>query len=221
MPLFEVRRGNGTGYGSSAAPAARMTTMGELVAVDFITAALLDGRGYQVRAGTIATGIAAQDVIADATAEMCQDAATGATVIPIKFRIGIRGIATATTVQIAVKAHGAVSTSGTAFVPLPLLQGGTASGQTARVQAGTVVVPAETVTATTRLFEYEDVNTQTPTSDLGKIHQATIAAAATDLRYIGVGPAVVYVQVAATTAFNLYFATLDSLQFPSLLVSPS
>ena len=106
MPLAEVRRAQGTGYGGSASPAMRMTTMGELVAVDFITAALLDGRGYQVRAGTIATGIAAQDVIADATAEMCFDAASGTTVIPIRFGIGIRGIATATTLQVAVKRHG-------------------------------------------------------------------------------------------------------------------
>ena len=74
MPLAEVRRGLGAGFGSNSSPPMRMTTMGELVTVDFLTAALLDGRGYQVRAGTIVTGLAAQDVIGDTVADMCADA---------------------------------------------------------------------------------------------------------------------------------------------------
>jgi len=221
MPLFETRPAAGSGYAGNNSPAARMTSMGELVAVDFITAALLDGRGYQVRVGTIATGIAAQDVIADATAEMCVDAATGYTTIPIRFGIGIRGIATGTTLQVAVKGVGAVSTAGTDFVPLPLKQGGTAApAASARAAAGAVTVAAELATTTRRLFEFESVNTQTPTSALGAVELVTLAASAADLRYIGVGPACVYVQVAATTAFNLYFATLDELLFPTALVNP-
>ena len=221
MPLYEVRRGLGAGFGSNSSPPARMTTMGELVVVEFITAALLDGRGYQVRVGTIATGIAAQDVIADATAEMCADAVAGTTIIPVHFGIGIRGIATGTTLQVAVKAVGVVSSAGTAFVPLPLKQDGSAAVSTARAAAGAVTVTAELSTTTRRLFEYENVNTQTPASALGTVDNATIAAQAADLRYIGVGPACVYVQLAATTAFNLYFATLDYLEFPTLLVNPS
>lgn len=221
MPLFEVRRGQGTGFGGGNTPGARMTTMGELVAVDFITASLLDGRGYQVRAGTIATGLSSQNVIADATADMCQDGADGSTVIPIGFRIALREVATATTVQIAVKAVTAVSTSGTLFVPLPLRQGGVAAVSLARVQADTVVVPAEAATTTRRLFEYENVFTQAPTTINGNLANATIAAASTDLHYIGVGPCTVYVQVASTTAQVLYFATLDSLEFPTLMIAPS
>ena len=221
MPLFEVRRGQGTGYGGSSQPGARMTTMGELVAVDFITASLLDGRGYQDRAGTIATGLSAQSAIADATADMCQDAALATTIIPFRFRIAVRGVATATTLQIALKAVGTVSTSGTAFTPLPLLQGGAASGQIARVQADTVVVAAEVDTTTRRLFEFEDVTTQTPTTIGNAQGLVTVAANAADLAYIGVGPCCVYVQVASTTAQALYFATLDFLQFQTLMVSPS
>lgn len=219
MPLFEVRRGRTGGSSDGQAPAARLTTMGELAVVDFLTAALLDGRGFQVRAGTIATGIAAQDVIADATAEMAADAAAGTTIIPVHFGIGIRGIATATTLQVAVKAVGAVSSAGTAFTPLSLKQDGAAAVSTARVAAGAVTVTAEAVTTTRRLFEYENVDTQTPTSALGNVSMATIAAQAAQLRYIGVGAACVYVQVAATTAFCLYFATLDYLEFPSVMVN--
>ena len=221
MPLAEVRRGQAAGFGGNSSPPMRLTTMGELVTVEFLTAALLDGRGFQVRAGTIATGIAAQDVIADTAAEMTADAVAGTTILPVHFGIGIRGIATATTLQIAVKGVGAVSTGGTAFTPLPLKQDGAAAVSTARVQAGACTVTAEAATTTRRLFEYENVDTQTPTSALGNTDRATIAAQAADLRYIGVGPACVYVQVAATTAFCLYFATLDYLEFPTLLVNPS
>lgn len=199
----------------------RMTTMGELVSVDFITASLMDGRGYQVRAGTIATGASAQNVIADTSADMCQDAAASYTVIPIGFRIALRDVATALTLQVAVKAVTAISTSGTAFVPLPLKQDGAAMVSLARVQADTVVVPAETATTTRRLFEYENAFTQAPTTINGNLGLGTIAANAATLRYIGVGPACIYVQVASTTAQVLYFATLDSLEFPTVMVNGS
>ena len=213
MPLFTVSKGRNSGYGDGQSPAARLTTFGDQVMVDFITASLLDGRGYQVRSGTIATGLSAQNVIADTSADMCQDAANLYTVIPIGFRIAMREVATATTVQVAVKAVTAVSTSGTEFIPLPLKQDGAAMSSIARVQADTVVVPAEAATTTRRLFEYENVFTQAPTTINGNLALATVAANAAELRYIGVGPATIYVQVASTTAQVLYFATLDSLEF--------
>lgn len=221
MPLAEVRRALGAGFGSNTSPPMRMTTMGELVMVDFITAALLDGRGYQIRSGTIATGLSAQNVIADQTADMCVDAASGTTIIPVDFRIALREVNTALTLQVAVKAVGTASSAGTAFVPLPLKQDGAAAVSTARVQADTVTVAAELATTTRRLFEYENGATQTPATVGMNIASGTIAATATQLRYIGTGVACVYVQVASTTAQTLYFATLDYLEFPTLLVNPS
>lgn len=217
--MFNVRKGLGAGYASNSAPPALLTVMGMQVVVDFITASLLDGRGYQVRAGTIATGLAAGNVLSDTVADMSADALSGTTIIPIRFGIGIRGIATGTTLQVAVKAVGAVSTAGTAFVPLPLKQDGSAAVSTARVQADTVTVTAELATTTRRLFEFEHVNTQTPTSALGAVEVVSVAASAADLLYIGVGPACVYVQVAATTAFNLYFATLDYLEYQTNMIN--
>ena len=221
MPLYETKRGLAAGYGNGATPSARLTTLGDQVTCDFFTAMILDGRGYQVRAGTIATGLAAQDVIADTVAEMCADAATGTTIIPVSFHIGLRGVATTTTLQVAVKGVGAVSTAGTAFTPLPLRQGGSASVSSARVQASTVTVTAELDTTTRRLFEYEDVQTQTPTTVGGNTALGSIAASTQALRYVGVGPACVYVQVASTTAQTLYFATLDYIEGPTLLFVPS
>lgn len=222
MPLAEVRRGLGAGFGNNSSPPMRMTTMGELVVVDFITAALLDGRGYQVRGGTIVTGLASDVPLADTKAEMCADAATGTTIIPVAFHLGLQEVATALTVQVYVKAVGVVSSAGTAFTPLPLKQDGAAAVSTARVgAAGGVTVTAEVATTTRRLFEYENEFTQAPTTINGNLAAASIAAVAADLRYIGVGPACVYVQIGDTTAAVKHYATIDYLEWPTLMITPS
>ena len=199
---------------------ARATAQGEREMIDWITKRLLKGQGYQIRAGTVATGVAMDSVITDTDAEMCVDAPSGWTIVPVGFRISFDDIATATTVKVAVKATGAASNAGSAQIPLPLLQGAAGGSATARVQeTGAVQVVAETALNTVRLFEYANVNTETPASATAPAALAgplaTIAASAAELRYIGKGVACVYVQAAATTAFPLYFAALDFIQFDS------
>lgn len=197
--------------GSGSWLAERVTRRGELRVIDFFTEMLMEGRGFQVRSGTIATGIAAQNVIADQTADMCIDAASGLTIIPVSLHAGFRDVATATTLQVALKAVGSASTAGTAFVPLPLRQGGAASSSTARVAADGVTVAAEAVTTTRRLFESEVLQTQSATV-LAVGQLVSIQAAASQLRYIGDGVACIYLQVASTTAFTLHFSTLDYIE---------
>lgn len=203
------------------------TKRGELRVADFLTQMLLQGRCYQIRAGTVATGVAMDSVITDTDAEMCVDAAAGYTIIPTRFGIAFDDIATATTVKVAVKAVGTASNAGTAFVPIPLLQGGSNATATARVQeTGAVQVPAEVfdqatpATACRRLFAYSNVNTETPASATAPAALAgplaSIAANASQLKYVGKGVACVYVQAAATTAFPLYFAELDFINFPTV-----
>ena len=197
--------------GQSSWQESKISKRGEQRIIDFISEMLQEGRGYQVRVGTIVTGIAMQDVIADATAEMCYDASTGLTIIPIQLRAAAREIATATTVQVALKGVGAVSSAGTAFVPLPLLQGGDAAGGSARAAAGAVTVTVELATTTVRIYEYENVFTQAPTTINGNL--ALIPPAGPqDLQYVGKGPACIYFQAGATTAFPLYFAHLNVLE---------
>ena len=212
------------GAGEGSAIALQATKRGELRVQDFLTHMLINGFGYQIRAGTVATGVAMDSTVTDTDAEMCVDAPDGVTIIPIRFGIAFDEIATATTVRVAVKAVGTASNAGTAFEPIPLLQGGLLSTCTARVQNnGAVQVPAEVFDATSgltacrRLFQFNAVYTQTPATDLGSFAgpPATIAAAVADLNYIGKGVACVYVQAAATTAFPLYFAELDFLSFPT------
>src|SRR3990172_11234019 len=112
--------------------AAKGSKMGYQVVMDFYTQMAIEGRAYQVRAGTVATGLAADSTLTDTAANMCVDAALGVTIMPVALRLGLRDVATATTLQAAMKAVGVVSSAGTAFVPLPLLQGGPASSATAR-----------------------------------------------------------------------------------------
>ena len=118
MPLYEVRRGQGAGFGGGATPGARMTTMGELVVTDFFQAALLDGRGFQIRAGTISVPLVGDVLITDTAAEMAIDAASGTTIIPMSANISFN-LAAATLFETAGKSVATVSSAGTAFVPLP------------------------------------------------------------------------------------------------------
>ena len=196
------------------------TKRGELVVVDFFTHHALMGHAYQVRAGTVATGLAADSTLTDTAANMTVDALSGTTIIPCAIRIAFRDVATATTLQAAMKAVGAVSTVGTAFVPLPLKQGGAAAVSTARAMTdGGCTVAAELATTTRRLWEFDALQTQSATV-LAVGALGTIAAGGYRplLPYIGVGPACVYVQVASTTAFTLHFGTLDYIELPSVNV---
>lgn len=193
---------------------------GELRVVDFYTQMLFQGRTFQIRAGTVATGVAADSTVTDTAAEGCVDAAAGTTIIPVRFGVDFDDIATATTVVVAVKAVGVVSSAGTAFEPLPLLQGGSGAVSSARVaNNGGVTVTAEVATTTRRLFQHKNVNTETPASATAPAALAgplaSIAAAAAQLNYVGKGAACVYVQIAATTAFPLYFFELDFIEIPT------
>lgn len=213
MPLMEVIRGLGAGFGNGSAPPARLTTMADQVVTDFYQAMVLDGRGYQIRAGTISVPVVGDVVITDTAAEMAIDAATGTTIIPMACNISFN-LAAATLFESAGKSVATVSSSGTAFVPLPLKSGGSAAVSTARVQAaGAVTVTAELATTTLRHFSWSQ----------------PIAAGAWPTWYdwqpsygpVLVGPRCFYIQIGADTTGPSYFANVDYLEMPTLMVNPS
>lgn len=197
---------------------ARVNGRGEWRIISFIEEMIQEAHAYQVRAGTIATGLAAQNVIADTSADLCYDAATGWTVIPIQLGMAVRDVATSLTFQAALKGVGAVSTSGTAFAPLPLSQGGAGASNIARVQADTVVVAAELATTTVRIFEYENNLTQAPTTFNAGLQQIGIQAAAAQLQYSCKGPGTIYLQVASTTGQTLWFGHLNVIELLSTAI---
>lgn len=210
MPLFEVRRGLGTGFGNGASPGAAMTTLGHQVVANFYQALILDGRGYQVRAGTVTTPITADVLITDTAAEMCADAASGTTLIPFFLQVDIEALA-GTLPQVAAKSVATVSSAGTAFVPLPLKSNGSAAVSTARAQgAGAVTVTAEL--ATTTAVHY--IRTMAVAGDVQALWEPQAAP-------ILVGARCFYVQVGSVTTGSTYFANFNYIEVPTLMVDPS
>lgn len=178
---------------------------GAQVVMDFYAKAVLDGNGYQVRAGTVTTPLVGDVVITDTAAEYCIDGFAGGVFMPVSQNISIR-LGTGTLHEYAVKEVATVSSAGTAFVLLPLRAGAGASGLTARVSAaGGVTVTAELATTTTRHWSFS---------------QAIAAGAyVADCNWQPLRPPPVmgarclYTQIAATTTGPSYYANMDVVRF--------
>ena len=184
---------------------------GALVVMDFYAKAILDGAGYQVRAGTISVPLVGDVVITDTAAEFCVDAVAGSVIIPVFQNISIN-LGTGTLHEYATKSVATVSSSGTAFVPLPMLSGGAGAATTARVQAaGAVTVTAELATSTLRHWSYSNPlaivtaggGTQ-PQHNWEPLRPPVLQ-----------GARCLYVQVAAAGTGPSYYANLDYLEFTS------
>ena len=202
----------GNGYQNGSAPSARLTSMSDQVVTDFLQAMVLDGRGYHVRAGTLSVPLVGDVLITDTAAEIAIDAASGTTILPMSTNISFN-LAAATLFETAGKSVATVSSAGTAFVPLPLKSGGSASVTTARVAAaGGVTVTAELATTTLRHFSWGH----------------PIAAGAWPTIYdwqprfapVLVGPRCFYIQIAGDTTGPSYYASVDYLEVPTLMIDP-
>ena len=179
--------------------ALRATRDGAPIVLPWHAALAIEGKCYQVRLGTITTPLTGDIDITDATAEAAAEAAAGNTIIPLAVNVQLETLGT-TLPQAALKSVGAVITTlGTAFVPLNLRIGGpAASGRAAVAAAGGVAVAAEVAT-TTRILA-AGIATAIASA------QPTFLDEQFDVPHILVGPASVYLQVAAVTAGPTYFA---------------
>lgn len=192
------------GFASATEQALTIDSSGALVVIDFYAKAVLDGKGYQVRAGTVTTPLTGDVLITDTAAEMCADATSGQLIIPLELQVDIEALG-GTLPQVAAKGVATVSSGGAAFVPLPLLRGGAAASTTARVAAaGGVTVTAELATTTTQLYT-----------------QTIATAAATQAFWQPLRPPVIngagcfYVQVGSVSTGSTYFAHFNYLEFAS------
>src|SRR4030042_6236767 len=86
----------------------KASKMGFLVVMDFYTQMAIEGRVFQVRAGTITTPLTGDVDITDAKAEMCADAATGQTIIPVYLNVDLESFAGGTIPECAAKSAAAV-----------------------------------------------------------------------------------------------------------------
>ena len=201
-----------TGEGSFAP--VKLSKRGDAVIIDWYTQMAIEGRVYEVKAGTITTPIVGDVLITDAAAEMCVDAPTSATtIIPCYANISLR-LGTGTLHEYAIKSVGAVSTAGTAFVPLNNLIGEAASVATALAQtAGAVTVSAELATTTRRHWSASNPvavgagNTQTEFNWKPKAPPVITGAGC------------FYVQIAAATTGPTYYASFDFVELLTTAIS--
>jgi len=195
----------------------RASKRGEAVTIDFYTAMILEGRGYQIKAGTISTPIVADVAITDLNAELCVDVPQGTLAIITFANISIVEDGSSTSHEYAIKTVDVVSSAGTVFVPLLLLgdSNGAASQATGRAQtAGSVIVSAELATTTRRLWSYSN-----PVA-IGAGHELVSHDYDPRCPHAIANDACCYMQIAsAVTTVPSYFASLDFLELPWVSVS--
>lgn len=189
----------------------RINKRGELVVCDFYTQMTLEGRAYNVRAGSLSAPATGDATLTDATAEMAAEIVNGYTIIPCYFSLGIN-VGAGTVHEYALKSVGAATITPN-FVPLPLLMGGVASVATAEVdETGATTVTAET-DATTRVHYHMD----NPVA-VGAGHAQTNYEWRPKCPPPLAGVVCFYVQVAASAGPS-YFASFDFIELPTAAIS--
>jgi hypothetical protein len=185
--------------------------MGFPILMDFYTQMAIEGRVYNVTAGTISEPLIGDVLIINQKAEMAVDAVSGTTIIPVFTNVSVN-LGTGTLHEYAGKSVATVSSGGTAFVPLNLLSGGVAAVSTANVDAaGGVDVTAELATTTLRHWSFSQpiaMGAYTATYDWSPRCPPVL-----------VGPRSYYVQIAATGTGPSYYASIDYIELLSTSVS--
>lgn len=210
-----IVRTTGAGLTLGAGAPVTLNPAGAQLVMDWYAAQILNGYGWQVRAGTITTPLTGDVVITDTAAEYYVNIANGGTLIPLENRISIRA-GTGTAHEFAIKsASGAGTTNG--FTPLALKNGATSTGlDTAAVSAaGGVTVTAELATTTLRHWEYAQQAVFTTGQGVGlnwtPLRPPVLQGSASAARCL-------YVQIAAGTTGPSYYAALDYLAIPTALI---
>jgi hypothetical protein len=176
---------------------------------------VLEGRVFQVRAGTISVPAVGDADITDTAAEMCVDAPLGTTIMPVYFNVSYN-LAAATKFEAAGKSVATASTVGAAFIPLNLKSDSGASTSTARVDETGSAAVGVTVTAETAATTLRHFSTSQPTA---------AGAYTTTYDWEPTAPPILngvrcfYIQVAADTTGPSYYAHFDFIELPSVNVS--
>lgn len=180
---------------------------GELCVIDFYTEMAMEGRAFNVRAGTVTTHFTGDIDVTDTAAEMTADPPSGTTIIPCYANIHIEALG-GTVPILTGKSVATCSTAGDAFVPLPLYRDGNASSSSARADAaGGATVTAELTTTTCRHFSYT----------MAAVDCMQIWEPRTPPFVVGAG--CFYLQIAATTTGPNYYACFDFIELPTINVS--
>ena len=87
---------------------------GAAVVMDFLTKAILMGRGFQVRLGALTTPVTGDVEVTTVAAEMSADSVAGQVIIPVHFTFDLEALG-GTLPQASVKMTATASTAGTTF----------------------------------------------------------------------------------------------------------
>lgn len=183
---------------------------GEACMIDFYTEMALEGRGFQIRAGTITTPLVGDVVITDTAAELAVNAPQGLALIVVYFNLSIR-LGGGTLHEYALKSVDGTATVGTgaAFTPLSILMETNAPGSQATAfvgAAGAVTVVAEAATTTRRLWSASN-----PVA-VGAGNSLTVFNYSPRSPHTIANVAHAYAQIAATTTGPSYFASFEYIE---------
>ena len=194
--------------------ALKRSKQGALVVIDFYTQMIMEGRGFQLRMGTISVPTIGDVAITTTAAEASVDPATGWTVLPCYLNVSIN-LGTGTDQEIHLKsvATAAAAAAATAFAPLPLYLGGAASAVQARATAaGGVTVPADAATTTRRHWQFGSPVAVGAGNEPGALVYQPLRPPVIK------GPAQLYFQAASIDAGPSYYMNLDWIELPSAAI---
>lgn len=188
------------------------TKRGEACVIDFYTEMMLEGRAFQMRAGSVTTPLVGDAVIIDTKAEMAVEAPNGLAVLPVYCNIAINLGAGTLHEYCLNSVDGAITTIGTAFVPLSLIMDSNAKSsmvsRCAVAAEGGVTVVADAVTTTRSHWHVAN-----PLA-VAAGHGITTHEWQPRVPPVVANTAHAYVQIAATTTGPSYFANVDWIELP-------
>lgn len=184
--------------------ALRSTRDGAAIVAPWHAALAIEGKCYQVRAGTITTPLTGDVEITDTAAEAAAEAASGYVILPLSVNVDIEALG-GTLPQAAFKSVNAlITTLGTAFTPLNLRIGGAAANARAAVAAAGGVTVAAEVNTTTRVLAMQHI---------AAVGNFAILKEQFLIPHVLVGAASVYLQVGTVTTGSSYFANFEFAEF--------
>lgn len=193
---------------------AKGTKRGELCVIDFFTQMALEGRVFQIRAGSVSSPLVGDVTITDQVAEWAIEAPLGLTILPCYLNVALN-LHAATLAEICAKSRAWTTaiTFTTAFVPLPLYIGGPQSMARAFLDAagGVDVGAGESLTLDRLHYSWSQpiaAGAWTTTLEWKPLAPPPIA-----------GRSIFYVQIGADTTGPSYFATNEYIELPTINLS--
>lgn len=212
-----VREDSIGGFAEGTKEDIKLSKRGEVVVCDWYTQMALEGRVYQIRAGSITTPLTGQEDITDAGADMACSARLGIAMIPVYLYYCIRngvGAGNGTLYEAAAKSYAAIHTPTTAFVPLPLKIGGVASS----CIAGVTTADGETVAAEVATATRQHWHSANPVA-IGAGNDYTSMTWTPRVPPVCAGAACFYTQSGANTTGADFYAGFDFVELPTVSVA--